>query len=225
MPLLTSRNFKRRYLKYLWVILLAAVLLTGVWQYAHATYNHEYDEPEISVDDDTPTDDGGDSIPSEEPDDSVPTDTSSDTSDVSDTPHINVPRNNGGAGRCLNCDPKPTRDEPTPSTDTTEPVGIPEPVVVQEQAVCLEPETPQGFRLETGTPNDNTLEVYWTPQSGGILVRFGNEQGVWTDFRIANNTGHFSLDGLTNGAHYWVSLIAYSRDGISCPTESIDPLP
>ena len=85
----------------------------------------------------------------------------------------------------------------------------------------------ENFAVDTGTPNDNTLELSWDVVDGADLVeiRYGNEDGVWTDSVVTEDDGEYSLGGLTNGVHYWLQIRAYNECSDGVWSESVDPLP
>lgn len=88
------------------------------------------------------------------------------------------------------------------------------------------PIVPQNFDVQTGTPNDNTLELSWTPQGAkSIKINFGYEDGIWISTMSTDDDGAYSYGGLTNGVPVWFQLAAVTDCGTSAFGVSIDPLP
>lgn len=85
------------------------------------------------------------------------------------------------------------------------------------------------FSVETGTPNDNTLHLYWPIALHTQWVNILYTDTVPGDWKYsvirADNTGSFDVGELKNGTHYWFTLQSVSDCGMTPATLSIDPLP
>lgn len=86
-------------------------------------------------------------------------------------------------------------------------------------------EAPTNFTVESGTPNDQTLELAWTPKGDTVEVRYGHVDGVWLYSTTTEDDGQYSLGGLTNGQHYWVQVRSYNDCSEGYWSVSVDPLP
>ena len=93
---------------------------------------------------------------------------------------------------------------------------------------CTEIEiAPTDFAVDSGTPNDNTLELTWNkvPGADQVEIRYGHEDGVWLYTVTTEDDGQYSLGGLVNGVHYWLQIRAFNLCSDGIWSESVDPLP
>lgn len=84
------------------------------------------------------------------------------------------------------------------------------------------------FSVEQGTPNDNTLHLYWpiALHAQWINILYTDTvPGDWKHGVQVDNNGSFDIRQLKNGTHYWFTLQAVSDCGMTPATVSIDPLP
>lgn len=84
------------------------------------------------------------------------------------------------------------------------------------------------LNVETGVPNDNAIELYWTPisQADKVNIYYGTESGVWIHsvIRVEDN-GHFQVSGLQNGQHYFFTIEGVAGVCTGPRSAIIDPLP
>lgn len=93
---------------------------------------------------------------------------------------------------------------------------------------CDLPTAITGFKVQSAVPNDGQNELVWDEESTtatSVNIRFGVENGVWTESGTSTNDGFEAITGLTNGIGHWFQLQPVNDCGVGEWGESIDPLP
>lgn len=121
-------------------------------------------------------------------------------------------------------EPKPTE---TPKTNTE--TSTPSTNNTPSHSCPFEVGKVDALNVETGIPNDNAIELYWTPIASAdkVNIYYGEEQSNPKHSVIGvEDNGHFQVGGLVNGQHYWFSIEGTAGADCTGPRSiEIDPLP